>query len=77
MYNDLLETFNMQRGIEILGPEFPLISRIRNEYMKDILVKISPSEVYIHQTKVLIKRLETTFQSISDFRPIKVSYIVE
>ncbi len=75
--NALRETFNMQRGIEILGPEFPLISRIRNEYMKDILVKISPSEVSLHQTKVLIKRLETTFQSISDFRPIKVSYLVE
>ena len=62
---------------EILGPEFPLISRIRNEYMKDVLVKVKPSELSIHHTKEQIKRIETSFQSISNFRAIRVSYLID
>ena len=75
--NALKEAFASKKGIEILGPEFPLISRIRNEYMKDVLVKVKPSELSIHHTKEQIKRIETSFQSISNFRTIRVSYLID
>ena len=75
--NALKEAFASKKGIEILGPEFPLISRIRNEYMKDVLVKVKPSELSIHHTKEEIKRIETSFQSISNFRAIRVSYLID
>lgn len=75
--NALKEAFVSKKGIEILGPEFPLISRIRNEYMKDVLVKVKPSELSIHHTKEQIKRIETSFQSISNFRAIRVSYLID
>ena len=75
--NALKEAFAFKKGIEILGPEFPLISRIRNEYMKDVLVKVKPSELSIHHTKEQIKRIETSFQSISNFRTIRVSYLID
>ena len=75
--NALKEAFASKKGIEILGPEFPLISRIRNEYMKDVLVKVKPSELSIHHTKKQIKRIETSFQSISNFRAIRVSYLID
>ena len=75
--NALREAFASQKGIEILGPEFPLISRIRNEYMKDVLIKINPSEVSLHRTKEHIKRIETSFHSISNFRAIRVSYLID
>lgn len=75
--NALKEAFAFKKGIEILGPEFPLISRIRNEYMKDVLVKVKPSELSIHHTKEQIKRIETSFQSISNFRAIRVSYLID
>ena len=75
--NALKEAFASKKGIEILGPEFPLISRIRNEYMKDVLVKVKPSELSIHHTKEQIKRIETSFQSISNFRAIRVSYLID
>lgn len=75
--NALKEAFASKKGIEILGPEFPLISRIRNEYLKDVLVKVKPSELSIHHTKEQIKRIETSFQSISNFRAIRVSYLID
>ena len=75
--NTLKEAFAFKKGIEILGPEFPLISRIRNEYMKDVLVEVKPSELSIHHTKEQIKRIETSFQSISNFRAIRVSYLID
>ena len=75
--NALKEAFASKKGIEILGPEFPLISRIKNEYMKDVLVKVKPSELSIHHTKKQIKRIETSFQSISNFRAIRVSYLID
>lgn len=75
--NALKEAFASKKGIEILGPEFPLISRIRNEYMKDVLVKVKPSELSIYHTKEQIKRIETSFQSISNFRAIRVSYLID
>ena len=75
--NALKEAFASKKGIEILGPEFPLISRIRNEYMKDVLVKVKPSELSIHHTKEQIKRIEISFQSISNFRAIRVSYLID
>lgn len=75
--NALKEAFASKKGIEILGPEFPLISRIRNEYLKDVLVKVKPSELSIHHTKEQIKRIETSFQSISNFRTIRVSYLID
>ena len=75
--NALKEAFASKKGIEILGPEFPLISRIRNEYLKDVLVKVKPSELSIHHTKEQIKRIETSVQSISNFRAIRVSYLID
>ena len=75
--NTLREVFASQRGIDVLGPEFPPISRIRNEYLKDVLVKVHPSEVSLRHTKELIRRIETSFQAISNFRAIRVSYLVE
>ena len=73
----LRELFSTQNNVVVLGPEFPLISRIRNEYIKEILVKISPSHISMHTVKQQIKRTEISFQSISNYRPIRVSYVVD
>lgn len=73
----LLQAFEAHSGVHILGPEFPLISRIRNEYMKDILVKIEPSKVSPSAVKTQLLRIETSFQAIGKFRAVKVIYTVD
>ncbi|MEO1031024.1 MAG: primosomal protein N' [Bacteroidota bacterium] len=54
-----------------LGPEFPPISRIRNLYNKNILVKIPPQQSLV-QTKAAIKRIDNSFNAIKDFRAVRV-----
>jgi len=66
----------VQEGVSVLGPEFPTIPRIRNEYIKEILVKIDAQKASIRQLKALILRTEVSLQSIGSFRAIRTSYLV-
>ena len=55
----------------LLGPEFPYISRIRNKYQKNILIKI-PSDQSLSGVKNILKKSISSFRSISDFRSVQV-----
>ena len=55
----------------VLGPEFPAVSRIRNEYHKNILIKI-PQEQSLAKTKSYVKSGIDKFRSIAQFRSIKL-----
>lgn len=62
--------------IEILGPEFPSISRIRNEFMKNILIKF-PQSMSPSNVKNYIFRVENSFYSIGVFRSVHIIYNVD
>ncbi|MBO6879643.1 primosomal protein N' [Winogradskyella sp.] len=55
----------------VLGPEFPPISRIRNLYNKNILVKI-PQKQSLAKTKEAILKIDNSFNSVKDFRSVRV-----
>lgn len=55
----------------ILGPEFPPISRIRNQFHKNILVKI-PQHQSLVKTKKAIVKINNSFLSIKEFRSVRV-----
>ncbi len=55
----------------ILGPESPPIARIRNQFHKNILVKI-PKKQSLSKTKEAIIKINNSFLSIKDFRSVKV-----
>ena len=55
----------------VLGPEFPPVSRIRNQYHKNILVKI-PKNQSLSKTKEAIIKINNSFSSVKDFRAIRV-----
>ncbi|MDU8886389.1 primosomal protein N' [Yeosuana sp. MJ-SS3] len=55
----------------VLGPEFPPVSRIRNQYHKNILIKI-PQKQSLKKTKEAIIKINNSFFSIKDFRAVKV-----
>ncbi|HWR94205.1 MAG TPA: primosomal protein N' [Flavobacterium sp.] len=57
--------------IPVLGPEEPTINRIRNEYLKTILVKI-PQNQNLTAIKKTIQKILDSFESVSQFRSIKV-----
>jgi len=60
----------------VLGPEYPVISRIRNKYLKHILIKV-PRNQNIAKTKNGIKRLEQSFNAISKYKSIRLVYDVD
>ncbi|MHA7057094.1 replication restart helicase PriA [Aquimarina sp. M1] len=55
----------------VLGPEFPPISRIRNRYNKNILIKIPRGQSLI-KTKEVIKKIESSFKSIKEFSGVRL-----
>ena len=55
----------------VLGPEFPPVARIRNQFHKNILIKI-PANQSLSKTKEAILKIKNSFMSIKDFRPIRV-----
>lgn len=55
----------------VLGPEFPPVARIRNEYYKNILLKI-PQQQSLGKTKQILQRIMESFKAIGAFRSIKV-----
>jgi primosomal protein N' (replication factor Y) len=55
----------------VLGPEFPPVSRIRNQYHKNILVKI-PQQWSLSKTKEAILKINNSFFSVKDFRAVRV-----
>lgn len=55
----------------LLGPEFPYISRIRNKYQKNILIKIT-NDQSLSAVKNILKKSILSFQSVADFRPVQI-----
>lgn len=67
LYNNL----KGQLGIPVLGPEEPAINRIRNQYIRVILIKI-PQQVMLNQTKGQVRRILKSFESIGAYRSVHV-----
>lgn len=63
-------------SVPILGPEEPSVSRIRNEYIRTLLIKI-PNEAPLTGTKKTIRKILDSFEGIAEFRPVKVTVNVD
>lgn len=55
----------------VLGPEFPPVARIRNEYYKNILIKI-PQKQSLGKTKMIVRRILDSFGAIGAYRSVRV-----
>jgi len=67
LYQVLSQNLNMP----VLGPEEPAISRIRNEYIRSILIKI-PQNLPLGSTKKSIQKMLNSFEAVAQYRAIKV-----
>lgn len=77
-YNKLNESSNWLAtylkksfGDQVLGPEFPAIARIRNQYLKNIQVKVAPNQSF-QKAKKSIRKATTSFEAIANFRSIRI-----
>ncbi|MES2140296.1 MAG: primosomal protein N' [Bacteroidota bacterium] len=60
----------------VLGPEFPVVSRIRNLYHKNILLKIE-RDASVVQVKKIVSNLLVQFKSSSDYKSVRVQIDVD
>lgn len=67
----LYQVLKQNLNIPILGPEEPAISKIRNEYIRTIMVKI-PEKVSQQATKKTIQKVLNSFEAITQYRAVKL-----
>jgi primosomal protein N' (replication factor Y) len=70
--NVLLQNLNMP----VLGPEAPPVARIRNQYIREILIKV-PAEASLQGTKKTVRKILDSFGSVAQFRSVKVTVNVD
>ncbi|MFN0729262.1 replication restart helicase PriA [Polaribacter gochangensis] len=68
--NWLAKAFQNVFREHVLGPTAPVVSRVRNQYIKNLTIKIPPKQ-NLAETKKQIAKIKNTFQSVKEFRPIR------
>jgi primosomal protein N' (replication factor Y) len=67
----LYQVMQQSLPMPVLGPEEPAISRIRNEYIRTIMVKI-PAATSIVTTKSTLQKILNSFEAVAAYRSIRV-----
>lgn len=65
------KTLRKTLGEHVLGPEFPPVARIRNEYYKNIMIKIPPKQS-LKKTKDHLKKVISSYRSIGNFNRVRI-----
>jgi len=63
-------------GYRILGPEQPLVSRVRNYYIKQVIIK-SDKSTSLPKVKSILKEVMLQFQSEKEFRSVNFQIDVD
>lgn len=72
----LYNLLSKQLEMPVLGPEEPSINRIRNQYIRIILIKI-PINIPLNKTKDEIRKSIKSFEAIGAYRSIKTTISVD
>jgi primosomal protein N' (replication factor Y) len=72
----LYQVMQQSLPMPVLGPEEPAISRIRNEYIRTIMVKI-PSAISILTTKNTLQKILNSIEAVAAYRSIRVTVNVD
>ena len=68
--NWLVKSLQNIFGEHVLGPTTPAVSRVRNLYIKNLVIKIPPKQS-LEKTKEHILKVRNTFEGVKDFRSIR------
>ncbi len=66
----------LPKGVDVLGPEFPPVSRIRNLFIVHVIVKIDKS-IHPERVKKFIRKVQRSFESIKQYRPVRCNVDVD
>ncbi len=75
---ELGETLKLQLGKRrVLGPEEPLIGRIRNQYLRQILLKIERERVNLHAVKEIVHNSVSKLAGKKEYRKVDFVFDVD
>jgi primosomal protein N' (replication factor Y) len=74
--NELAKIFRQVFRENLLGPEYPVVSRVKNQYIKQMLIKINKD---LNSTKVkeFINKTIEDFKHNNDFKSVKIQIDVD
>jgi primosomal protein N' (replication factor Y) len=72
----LVSAYKRIPGIKVLGPQAPAVSRIRNWYLQNIIIKIQTERNLLELRKQL-KRMEHSFNAVGNFQGVRLAYHVD
>jgi len=72
----MCQVLKQHLNLPVLGPEEPGVNRIRNEYIRTILIKV-PEKTSVAQTKKTIRKIVNSFDAIPNYRSVKVVLTVD
>ena len=71
------ELRNQLKGVTLLGPGEPMISKIRNEYLMTILIKIARDRGKLGEIKSTVLHVANLLTSSKEFRNVKMVFDVD
>lgn len=63
-------------GVQVLGPEFPAVARIRNKYLTHVVVKIGKQHD-VNKIKGYIVKVRRSFEAIKQYRSVRCNVDVD
>lgn len=63
-------------GTRVLGPDFPVISRIKNLYLKNAILKVE-REISVKKTRELVMEVKNHFEAFSKYKSVRITVDVD
>lgn len=74
--NELARAFRYAFKDNVLGPEYPIVSRVKNLYIKQMIIKIN-KDLYSNKVKDFIKDTIENFKHNNEFKSVKIQIDVD
>ena len=72
----LARTFRYAFKESLLGPEYPVVSRVKNQYIKQMIIKVN-KDLNINKVKEFIGSTIENFKHENDFKSVKIQIDVD
>jgi len=63
-------------GDRVLGPDFPVIARIKNQYIKNAMLKVE-REISVKKTRHLVMEVKNHFEAFSEYKGVRITIDVD
>jgi primosomal protein N' (replication factor Y) len=63
-------------GERVMGPDFPVISRIKNQYIKNSMLKVE-REISVKETRKLVMEVKNQFEANSKYKSVRITIDVD